>query len=317
MSTTLLAWLRLLRLPNHATAVADVLAGFLVCSGPRPLDWPPAVCWLAIAASLCFYAAGMVLNDVFDLATDREERPERPLPSGMIDVATASRVGHGLLTLGAVAASATAFVSQEPWPALVGAALTAAIWGYDRRAKATVFGPLVMGTCRSLNWLLGMTAAGGPHAAHEWLLPIGMGLYVAGITLFARDEAGRSRRAVLTAATLVMIAGLATVAAQPWLAAQIRSGDHWHVGGPWLAGGRLTMWLVLWTILGTSIVARALTAIADPAPGRVRTAVGNAIMSIITLDAAVVLAGCGEQWAVVILMLLAPFLAGRRLVSST
>jgi hypothetical protein len=317
MATTLLAWLRLLRLPNHATAVADVLAGFLVCSGPRPLDWPPTACWLAIAASLCFYAAGMVLNDVFDVELDRHERPERPLPSGAISVATASQAGHGLLTLGAAAASATAFASGRPWPALVGAALTAAIWLYDRRAKATAFGPAVMGGCRSLNWLLGMTAAGGPAAPHDWLVPIGMGLYVAGITLFARDEAGRSRAGMLALATVVMIAGLATVAAQPWLAAQVRTGEHWNVGGPWLAGGRLSMWLLLWTILGTSIIARAMTAIVDPSPGRVRMAVGNAIMSIITLDAAVVLAACGEQWAIVVLMLLGVFLAGRRLVSPT
>ena len=40
-------------------------------------------------------------------------------------------------------------------------------------------------------------------------------------------------------------------------------------------------------------------------------------MSIITLDAVLVLAACGEQWAVVVLALLAPFLLGRRLVSPT
>ncbi|NBX29762.1 4-hydroxybenzoate polyprenyltransferase, partial [bacterium] len=57
------AWLRLLRLPNHATAMADVLAGYLIVAGLRTLEWPPAACWLAIIASLGFYAAGMVLND--------------------------------------------------------------------------------------------------------------------------------------------------------------------------------------------------------------------------------------------------------------
>lgn len=317
MAHTFLAWLRLLRLPNHATAVADVLAGFLVCSGPRPLDWLPPASWLAISASLCFYAAGMVLNDVFDVERDRDERPERPLPSGAIALATASRAGHALLTLGAVAASATAFVARTPWPALVGAALTAAIWFYDRRAKATALGPAVMGSCRSLNWLLGMTAAGGPHAPHEWLAPLGMGLYVAGITLFARDEAGRSRARTLGLAAGIMVAGLVTAALHPWLTAQIRTGEHWDVGGPWLAGGRLSMWLVLWAILSTSILTRAVAAITDPTPGRVRLAVGNAIMSIVTLDAALVLAACGAQWAIVILCLLPVFLAGRRLVSPT
>jgi hypothetical protein len=49
----------------------------------------------------------------------------------------------------------------------------------------------------------------------------------------------------------------------------------------------------------------------------VRAAVGNAIMSIITLDAVLVLAACGERWAVVVLALLGWFLLGRRLVPPT
>ena len=48
----MLDWLRLVRLPNHATAVADTLAGYLIVSQASTLDWPPAACWLAIAASL-------------------------------------------------------------------------------------------------------------------------------------------------------------------------------------------------------------------------------------------------------------------------
>ena len=78
MLASLFAWVRLLRLPNHATAVADVLAGYLIVSQARAIDWPAPALWWAILASLGFYAAGMVLNDVFDLALDREERPGRP-----------------------------------------------------------------------------------------------------------------------------------------------------------------------------------------------------------------------------------------------
>jgi 4-hydroxybenzoate polyprenyltransferase len=307
----LLAWLRLLRLPNHATAVADVLAGFLIVSQTRGFGWPPLPLWLAIAASLCFYAAGMVLNDVFDVDIDRRERPERPLPSGLIALGTAARVGNGLLALGGVFACATAFVSSHPAVALVGAALTAAIWIYDRRAKATALGPAVMGSCRSLNWLLGMTAAGGPTAQYEWLLPIGMGLYVAGITLFARDEAGRSRTGTLFMATLVMLAGLLTAAAHTHFLADAGGGSTW------LRAGQSASWFLLWGVLGASILLRNVLAIVDPTNSRVQVAVGNAIMSIITLDAVLVLAACGEQWAVVVLALLAPFLLGRRLVSPT
>jgi hypothetical protein len=55
----------------------------------------------------------------------------------------------------------------------------------------------------------------------------------------------------------------------------------------------------------------------DPTPSRVGLAVGNAIMSIITLDAVLVLARCGERWAVAVLCLLVWFLLWKRLVPPT
>jgi hypothetical protein len=302
-------WLRLVRLPNHATAVADVLAGYLIVAGLRVLDWPPVACWLAISASVCFYAAGMVLNDVCDVELDRVERPERPLPSGAISVRQAALVGSGLLAAGSAAACATAIAARSPWPALVGAALTAAVWLYDRHAKPTLAGPFVMGACRGLNWLLGMTAAGGAIGS-LWTIPLGMALYVAGITLYARDEAGRSRVATLLGGLAVMGLGLVIASRFIWPAVE--------------AGAKLpesplpaSNWILLWGILGTSILLRGLLGVLDPSPGRVQAAVGNAIMSIITLDAVLVLAFCGERWAVVLLLLLPLFLFGRRLVPPT
>ena len=311
MFESLLAWVRLLRLPNHATAVADVLAGFLIVSQARAVEWPPASLWWALLASLGFYGAGMVLNDVFDLALDREERPERPLPSGRIGARSAAAVGNLLMAIGSAATCATAFAAQNPWPALVGAMLTAAVWAYNRHAKTTSLGPAVMGSCRALNWLLGMTAAGGPNGPHQWLLPIGMGVYVMGITVYARDEAEESRSETLAAGMFIMLTGLATAGLSPWLAS--RAGE----AGVWLSGAKLSNWLLLWGMLTASILLRAVLGIFDPTSGRVQQAVGNAIMSIITLDAILVLATCGEPWSIVVLLLLVPFLVGRRFVSPT
>ena len=311
MIDTALAWIRLLRLPNHATAVADVLAGYLIVSGATVIDWPrPALGW-AVLASLGFYAAGMVLNDVCDVAVDRIERPGRPLPSGRIPVRLAAAVGNLLLSLASLAACATAFAARDPRPAFVGALLTAAVWIYNRHAKGTSLGPAVMGSCRSLNWLLGMTAAAGPAVASHWLLPVGMGVFVMGITVYARDEAGESPAARLAAGMLIMLVGLATAGLAPWVAA--RAGDT----DAWLAQTRLPQWTLLWGMLVASILLRGLLGILDPVAGRVQQAVGNAIMSIITLDAVLVLAFCGEPWAMALLALLVPFLLGRRLVSPT
>jgi hypothetical protein len=133
---------------------------------------------------------------------------------------------------------------------------------------------------------------------------------VAGITLFARDEAGRPRAATLVGGTLLMLLGLVVAAGHVWT----RTLD-----GPLAAGCRIGArdWLLLWGILSASVLFRAVGGIVVPAPARVRQAVGNAIMSIITLDAVLVLATCGEQWAVVVLALLGVFLFGRRLVPPT
>lgn len=304
-------WLALVRLPNHATAAADVLAGWLLVSRPAAVAAPESPFWWALAASLAFYAAGMILNDVFDVELDRRERPERPLPSGRIALSTASVTGHGLLLAGVVMAVVASAMAGLVGTAAVGIILAIAVYAYDRVAKPTALGPVVMGTCRSLNWLLGMTAAGGPVAAAQWLVPAGMGLYVAGITLYARDEAGTPRRATLAAGTCLSLAGLVGAGAFPWLTA---GGE---AAGGWMAEGRLANWTLLWGVIAASVILRFVVGLGDPSPGNVRRAVGNAIMAIITLDAVLVLAACGEAWAILAILLLAPFLVGRRVASVT
>ena len=313
-----LAWARLLRLPNHFTAIADVLAGYLVVAGLTSVHARPAML-LAAAAGWAFYAAGMVLNDVFDVALDSVERPERPLPSGQITLRTAALVGQGLLALAGLGACGAAFASGYPAPALVGAGLTAAIWTYDRHAKATPFGPAVMGLCRGLNWLLGMAAAGGPRLLPHWLIPVGIAVYVAGITLYARDEATRSRSGALARATAVMALGLVLAGLGAFFGVRASTGTiPWAaVGQPGMAVDRLTAWSILWTLVSASILLRAGIGVLDPVPQRVRAAVGNAIMSLITLDAILVLSVCGEPWAVVILVLLVPFQLLRRFIPPT
>jgi 4-hydroxybenzoate polyprenyltransferase len=138
-----------------------------------------------------------------------------------------------------------------------------------------------------------------------------MGVYVAGITLFARDEAGKSRTGLLAVATLVMLCGLVIAVGLVWLPGREVIE---------LAGGLrmpASNWLMLWSLIATSILLRAALAAVDPEPARVGLAIGNAIMSIITLDAVLVLARCGERWAIVVLCLLVWFLLWKRLVPPT
>jgi hypothetical protein len=62
---------------------------------------------------------------------------------------------------------------------------------------------------------------------------------------------------------------------------------------------------------------RNLLPVIEPSPGRVQATVGNAIMAIITIDAIIVMGRCGETWGIALLLLLAPFAIGRRLVPPT
>lgn len=305
------AWLRLVRIPNLATAAADPLAGYLIVAGLRDLAWPPPACGLAVAAVVALYAAGMVLNDVCDVEIDRRERPERPLPSGAIDIRAAAVAAGGLLATGLILAAGASYQAASPWPAATAVILGGCVWLYDRHAKGTPTGPVVMGICRSLAWLVGMTAAGGPHKIHEWLIPAGMGLYVAGITLYARDEAAASRRTTLALGAGVMLVGLAV--AGGFVGLPDRGPIQLARGIPM----PVSTWLMLWSIIGTSILYRVAAGIGSPEPSRIRSGVGNAIMSIITLDAVLVLAACGEMWAIAVLCLLAWFMMFKRVVPPT
>lgn len=174
-------YLQLIRLPNVFTAAADSLAGWLLVRGSfaEPGHWAPLV-----AASACTYAGGIILNDVFDLEVDRVERPNRPLPSGKVGFRTAWGLGVGLLIAGFV----LAVVSATRYGWAVEAALIGCVLAYDAGLKRSPLGPEIMGACRGLNLLLGMSQAehlGGPPA---WLAAGSYAVFVAGVTWISRSE---------------------------------------------------------------------------------------------------------------------------------
>ena len=157
--SAIVSWLKLIRVPNLATAIADPLAGFLIAGGFYQYENLPLGGWLAIASSLCLYAGGMVQNDVVDLQIDQTERPHRPLPSKRVSFELAQVVSIGLLLSGVVLACVASVSMRDGTPAVIGVMLTAAICGYNCYAKGTWLGPLFMGGCRALNWSLGMVMA--------------------------------------------------------------------------------------------------------------------------------------------------------------
>jgi 4-hydroxybenzoate polyprenyltransferase len=331
----LLAYSQLLRLPNVFTAMADIFMGFLIAHG----SLRPALNFgLLLASSSALYLAGMVLNDAFDFAVDLVERPGRPLPSGRIARRTAFQLGFTLLVAGVGFGWCAGRTSGT-----VASVLAACVLAYDAGVKASFLGPMVMGTCRALNVLLGMSTVSGaiwvptpagwnePFAARlGTLAAVGLGLYVLNVTRFARREARGGVRAELMASTIGMNLGLLLLAylvvipglpAGSELAADAPYWLHATRGRAGLAG-RLRL-LHDGALLAVAFVIVNLTATGaslEPNPQAMQRAVKTFILSIVLLDAAVVAALAGPHalaWAAVVLTLLVPALLLGRWVYST
>lgn len=181
-------WLTLLRPPNLLTVPGDVLAGYLLAVGAAGglVDLRLAG---AAVVSLCFYAAGLLLNDWADAEVDRRERPERPVPAGLISENVVFLAGAGLVAAGLL----LCLLIGRP-VLIIGASLAVAIANYNLLTKGLVLiGAFNMGLCRALNLLLGASVAVGVEMSPLVMWGAGTLLvYVAAVSHLARREmAGR------------------------------------------------------------------------------------------------------------------------------
>lgn len=197
--------LRLARPALAPTAAADVLAGAAFAGGGRPLEVAAAA-----GAGLCIYMGGMVLNDLCDLAIDRQREPGRPLVADPGLVPRARLLAAALFAAGlALGAVAGLFLH-----ALAVAALAA---GYDLGLKrAFPVDALTIGAARAANLSLGF-AAGGYGATTPLLL------YAAGYLVLIGAVSAASRAEDLepqvTRRLALCFAGLALLPAYGLLAA--------------------------------------------------------------------------------------------------
>ena len=185
-TSKLKTWLQLVRAPNLFTVPGDPLAGFLLASDGGARASGALV--FAIAASLCFYACGLLLNDLADLEEDRRDRPSRPLPSGAAKVQTVAQAAALL----AVAGMALSFFAG-PCAFFIGLALLIAVTFYDTLGKhIPLVAQLNMGACRGLSLLLGAGAASRPAAppfdSKPLIAALIVTIYIAGVTSLSRFE---------------------------------------------------------------------------------------------------------------------------------
>ncbi len=295
------AYCQLIRLPNLFTAAADALAGFLV-THPRIAETDLSPLWLLVFSSVAFYAGGVVLNDWADREVDRRERPHRPIPSGAVSARAAWMLGVGFLVFGLILTASVAWQRHSPWPIVVAVVLTLAIVFYNFWAKQFFVGPVVMGLCRAENLLLG-ASLGIEQLAHFWPVPLGLGMYVVGISVFARRETERSPRRNLAAGLCLMFAGLGILGVFP-LTTQV------------VVVSQERLWLLL-AVLALWMLVRGVWTLAEPVPRRVQITVTQAVMGIIVLDAAAVFVTHGPMGALPILALVLPTTWAARWIAAT
>ena len=188
------AWLNMLRVSNTPTIISNVMVGLGLGMVAHTQEWSThaiaprfvalkAFC-IILAALLCAYFGGLVLNDAVDASRDKKHRPERPIPIGVIKLRTAWIVGVSLL-LGAYLLS---LLTQDR-AALGMLVLIGCVFLYTFLHRWLLPALLFMGACRGMVYVV--TAAsfdvvlqGQPLIAFA----IGVACYTAILTLIAHHE---------------------------------------------------------------------------------------------------------------------------------
>ncbi|RPD47425.1 UbiA-like protein EboC [Paracnuella aquatica] len=227
----LIGLLRLARPANIVTAFSDIGAGVAIAyfgvlqammaqhPGSRITAFVSGA-WgsniftytlILMLATLGLYGGGVVLNDVFDAELDAVERPERPIPSGLISKSLAAAWGVGLLLFGVVCAGLVhwpLFFSTSFFLAL--ATAVAAVL-YDAWGKhQNIFGPINMGLCRGLNLLLGMSIF--PQVIPQyWFLALVPVVYIAAITMISRGEVHGGKKNTMYGAVFLYVLVVASI----------------------------------------------------------------------------------------------------------
>ena len=312
MNRKLLGYARLARPANLPTAAADILAGVAVAGaitdrgdtmvlnstsdrirfssdglqikdaiGDFPSDSIPfADIGCLVLASVCLYAGGVILNDVFDYRLDKLERPERPIPSGAVSLSSAAVYGSVLLLIG----TAMAFL-VHPLSGWIAVALAAAILLYDAVAKKNgFFGPLCMGVCRGLNLVLGLSVFGEIQLAYLAVIPI---VYIFAITLISRGEVhGKNKNHIVLAgvlyASVIFAVGII---------------GFRHTDYPWIP-------LLFLTGFALAVFRPLLKAYSENSPRNIKGAVMAGVLSLIALDASLSVVFSVWWYGLLILLLL-------------
>jgi len=299
--TRLQSYAQLIRLPNLPSALSNICLGALA-GGALPYHWLPFL--LVLLASACLYCGGMVWNDYFDRDEDRQERRDRPIPAGRISARDAARLGTVLLLGGVVLAGLAGWTlarldpgNRFLTPVVLAVLLVGAILSYDGPFKHSPAAPALMGLCRFLNVLLGVSVSGSLLWPKGAQLALVVGLYVAGVTWFSRTEARLSNQNTLRGAAVVMLLSLVLALLLP---------------APLKPGTSSPLFIYLLVVFGFFVGLPITQAIANPTPGPVQKAVKTALMGLVLLDAVLACAVVGTLGLVILVLMIPTVVLNRQ-----
>jgi 4-hydroxybenzoate polyprenyltransferase len=169
------------RASNLPTVWSNCLAGWLLGEGGHLSGFV-----LLCLGATCLYTGGMFLNDAFDAEFDRQHRPERPIPSGVISLGEVWGFGIGWLVVGAVL---LAFFGVPT--AILTTLLVISILVYDAIHKLIAFSPFLMAICRFFLFLVAASASDmGVTGLAIWS-SFALALYIVGLSYVAKCESTR------------------------------------------------------------------------------------------------------------------------------
>lgn len=204
----LFALLATARIANVSSVVSNVMFGVLLAGS----QWQQHVHMAFTAAfAACFlYMAGNFFNDWHDAAWDRENRPERGIPSGLFARNTYLFTALALTTFSLFLGFSGGFLLGACMLMIV---LLVVI--YTIIHKKSSYGIWVMGACRAMLYVVGLCSVHSDFASIAQCIPqtgalreivsfgaifvaplLGMLCYIAGISLLAKQESKSQTMAV-------------------------------------------------------------------------------------------------------------------------
>jgi len=186
ISSTVINYLKLVRIANVFTTVSNILLGYFFFTNINNLDYFIIV--KVISISVFLYIGGMVLNDYFDIKIDKKERPLRPLPSNKITQKNALVI---ILFSFSYSLIVSFIVGSNTF--ILTLIMITLIFLYNKFLKNTIYGPMNMGVIRSLNIVLGTSQSLSLSEESlfdvRFLIPIfSEFFYVYAITILSKNE---------------------------------------------------------------------------------------------------------------------------------